>query len=200
MSAVSSSGRSAVFFLSILEGLGRTVMDLGFGAFLERFEEHFGKGWAKFMLVLIGLAIVSVCASVVWTTLVWPIAEMVAEIWPEPGTARAWVLAKFIVFTAFFLMAVNWSLDMANNYLKVRLNRKLAGKLKTANEVLERSEESLAKARVQLDNAHNVIAAAELAMDRIFAYALENEMLTAEEVAELRGQLDKEETGPEERE
>lgn len=175
-------------------------MDLGFGAFLERFEEHFGKGWAKFMLVLIGLAIVSVCASVVWTTLVWPIAEMVAEIWPEPGTARAWVLAKFIVFTAFFLMAVNWSLDMANNYLKVRLNRKLAGKLKTANEVLERSEESLAKARVQLDNAHNVIAAAELAMDRIFAYALENEMLTAEEVAELRGQLDKEETGPEERE
>jgi hypothetical protein len=49
------------------------ALDLGFGGFLEKFEEHFGRGWTKALLTLIGLAIASVCIGIVWQYLVAPV-------------------------------------------------------------------------------------------------------------------------------
>ena len=51
--------------LSLLEGIGRAMMDFGFGAFLEKFEAHFGKRPTKVLLILIGLAIVAATTSLI---------------------------------------------------------------------------------------------------------------------------------------
>lgn len=42
-------------------------MDFGFGDILKMFEDYFGRRVTAALLVLVGLAIVAACVSVIWT-------------------------------------------------------------------------------------------------------------------------------------
>jgi hypothetical protein len=48
-------------------------MDFGLDGYLDKFEKHFGSGWTKALLILIGLAITGACLGVIWTFIVAPI-------------------------------------------------------------------------------------------------------------------------------
>lgn len=48
-------------------------MDLGFGAFLEKFEEHAGKSATKYLVILIGSSVALVCANLIYTMAVRPV-------------------------------------------------------------------------------------------------------------------------------
>jgi hypothetical protein len=59
----------------MLAGLsnGRVTMDFGFGAILDKIEEHFGRRVTRWLLVLVGLAVAAACVGVIWTWLVAPL-------------------------------------------------------------------------------------------------------------------------------
>lgn len=55
------------------------MMDFGFGAFLDKFEDHFGRVATKLLLIAIGIAIIAVCASIIITNVVDPLFELFDE-------------------------------------------------------------------------------------------------------------------------
>ena len=79
-------------------------MDFGFDGFLNKFEEHFGKGWTKFLLILIGLAVSSLCLGAIWRYLFSPILGF----FEVPG--RLEMIARIVVtgaaITSGLLIAV----------------------------------------------------------------------------------------------
>jgi Na+/melibiose symporter-like transporter len=161
-------------------------MDLGFGGFLEKFENHFGSGLTKAMLILIGLAVASLCGSVIWAYLLLPIAQLI----PDPRSGTAYQFAKLVLILALFLMLTNQLLDLADNYLK----KKLRGRLRENVERSERLMEELKDTRAEVDLLHKQVgdnnAASRLILDEAIATALEQKLLTSEQVAEFRGLLD----------
>lgn len=51
----------------------RRKMDFGIGEFLKYFDEHFGKTATKIFVAFIALAIVGVCAALIWDDIIKPI-------------------------------------------------------------------------------------------------------------------------------
>ncbi|HET9458771.1 MAG TPA: hypothetical protein VFO51_02165 [Sphingomicrobium sp.] len=183
------------------EQIGRVAMDLGFGGFLEKFENHFGSSVTKVLLVLIGLAVAVLCGSVIWAYLLLPIAQMI----PDPRSTRAYEIAKLILIILFFLMITNQLLGLADNYLKRRIRAQMRQKLAEANKLAGRAEKKLKEARAAVGEAKQIreeakqlhietgdaLAAADLLIERMFEAALEKGMITQEQADELRSLRDK---------
>lgn len=60
-------------------------MDLGFGAFLEKFEEHAGKSATKYLVILIGSSVALVCANLIWTMAIRPVVASVLQAYQAGG-------------------------------------------------------------------------------------------------------------------
>ena len=58
--------------LGFLVRIRWAIMDFGVDGFLDKFEKHFGALATKALLILIALAIVSVCVGAIWQWLVSP--------------------------------------------------------------------------------------------------------------------------------
>lgn len=77
--------------LTLAETFGRRfVMDLGFGAFLEKFEEYAGKGATKCLVILIGSSVALVCANLIWTMAIRPVVGGILQAYQAGGF---WALA-----------------------------------------------------------------------------------------------------------
>ncbi|MBL0965475.1 MAG: hypothetical protein IBJ05_01310 [Blastomonas sp.] len=61
-------------------------MDFGFGAFLEKFEERFGRRITSLMLMLIGAAVIVTCIALIVNQAVLPIADAVKAAISLPET------------------------------------------------------------------------------------------------------------------
>lgn len=57
-------------------------MDFGLGAFLEKFDEHFGPRWTKWLLVLIGISITLVCLGIIWRLGIQPVISVFGAVGP----------------------------------------------------------------------------------------------------------------------
>jgi len=165
------------------------VIDLGFGGFLEKFEQHFGSGLTKALLVVIGLAVATLCGSVIWTYLLLPLALMI----PDPRSGPAYQVAKLILIVAIFLMITNQLIALFDNWVKRKIRRQMRETLATANEVSNNAQETLRKAHEAYDRAERVqkaaadtLAAADLAMEQALAVAVGKELITQEQADELR--------------
>ena len=55
------------------------MVEIGFGAFLEKIEEHFGKGVLKMLLMLIGLAVALFCSKLIWDIALGPLVGFISE-------------------------------------------------------------------------------------------------------------------------
>jgi hypothetical protein len=63
--------------LTLAERFGRALMmDFGFGSFLEKVEENFGKFVLRVLLVLIGLAVAVFCMRVIWVNAISPALDL----------------------------------------------------------------------------------------------------------------------------
>jgi uncharacterized membrane protein (Fun14 family) len=105
------------------EWVGRMAMDIGLGSVIDKFEEHWGKEATKFLLAVIGLAVICLCLGVVWSTVIKPLVQLVDEMFPDPGTPRARAIAKFGVFLALFMAGLNMVLHYVDRYIGARLRR-----------------------------------------------------------------------------
>ena len=56
----------------MLSTIGLRMMDFGFGAFLEKFEQRFGNFATTILLGLIGLTVVTACMSLIYKTAMEP--------------------------------------------------------------------------------------------------------------------------------
>jgi hypothetical protein len=168
-------------------------MDLGFGGFLEKFEDHFGGGLTKALLILIGLTVATLCGSVLWTYLLLPIAELI----PDGKSGPAYQFAKLALILAIALMLVNQLLGLADNYLRSRLRRQMHERLDAARKILGDAEKNNvqaqkfnADAQADVVKAKDYLAAAEMTMERLLSYAFAHGMLTQAEVEELRSLME----------
>jgi hypothetical protein len=171
-----------------LERIGRALVDLGFGGFLEKFENHFGKGLTKALLVLIGLAVASVCGSIVWTYLLLPITQMI----PDPRSGGAFQFAKLVLIVAIFLMITNQLLQLFDNFVMRRLRKRYREEVERAEKLMAELIETREITQALHDEVADNNAASRLVLDEAMAASLERGLITPEQAAELRAMLERE--------
>ena len=83
-----------------IEKLGRRLlMDFGFGAFLEKFEEHFGKRASKGLVLLIGLCVALFCGQMIWTIALGPAVSLATQ---AMSRGNVWQILINVAWTAIF--------------------------------------------------------------------------------------------------
>lgn len=65
----------------VFEAAGRTVMDLGFGAFLEKFEEYCGRFATRVLVIMIGMAVCLWCGNLIYKLAVTPLVRALSSYW-----------------------------------------------------------------------------------------------------------------------
>ena len=81
---------------SFFEWVGSTAMDFGFGAFLEKFEEYFGRGMTRALMALIGIFITVFCGAAIVKTAIFPIYKLLVPVVAKE-TASSFVAPLFTV-------------------------------------------------------------------------------------------------------
>jgi hypothetical protein len=115
-------------------------MDFGFDGFLEKFEQHFGRGLTKALLLLIGLAITAACLGVIWQYLISPILAF----FQVPG--RSEMIAKIAVAGSTVMAGALVALRLYDWYLGRRIDRSaeareaLADRMRATEAVLDALE------------------------------------------------------------
>jgi uncharacterized membrane protein YjdF len=180
-----------------LEKIGRVMMDFGIGSFIESIEKHFGKMAAKLMLIVFVFAAVAVCGSAIWHLLLKPMVDLVAGFMPGNESQQAKNLTKFVVFIAFVMIGINWSLEMINRFLETKIRARLRKKVEEVNAIAAKAEGQLARAREAYEDARiiqkqtgDIFAAADLALENVIEAAVVRELITREQANELRNLKD----------
>jgi hypothetical protein len=129
----------------------RLVMDFGFGAMLEKFEQHYGSRAVKIILGLIGLAVALSCAKIIWTIALGPAIGFIAKFFGV-GTRLA-------VALKIFWMAVAWVAGMAfsvlvfSSFFFWKSGRELRTLLSQAENLSAEASKTLEKAEMLADEA-----------------------------------------------
>lgn len=93
----------------LFERTGRAAMDFGFSKFLERFEHHFGRRAEKFLVGVVGAAVIATGFSLLWAHIVSPAIQVFFSL-PEPGsiweTANRYAAYTSMVFAVLFGIAI----------------------------------------------------------------------------------------------
>jgi len=164
------------------------MMDFGFAAFLEKFEEHFGRTATKIILILIGLAIVSATGSIIWNTLIKPLVGLLTM----PG-APAWERLTHLAWTAILMGGgIGVGFEAIAVLHNARAGRRLAASLRETKEILAESEELQKKIKETVRQAEDVLTTGELTVERVIAEVVERGLVTPDQAAELRSLLDTE--------
>lgn len=79
------------------------AVDFGFGLFLEKFEEHYGKTTTKCLVGLIGVAVFAVCCNLIWGFLA-PIVGWTTN--TAEGSSLVWMAWRALSFVAGFCILV----------------------------------------------------------------------------------------------
>ncbi len=125
-------------------------MDLGFGSFLEKFEQHFGLRATKAFLVLIGLAVCALCLGAIWQWLIAPLLDFLQS----PNRFQVVVRLLLIFVAAGGGMAIGLMLTSAFKGWRIIKNsqRQYEALKKRSDELIERGEELGRRADGMLDD------------------------------------------------
>jgi hypothetical protein len=144
---------------AMMEWLGRRlVMDFGFGAILEKFEQHFGQRAVKIILGLIGLAIALTCAKVIWEIALGPTVSFAAQLtknsslW-EVGVRVFWYGIAWVAGAAV-------SLFIAGSLVVWKQTRQLNALLSQAEDVSIEVHATLERAEAITERAVAIVSAA----------------------------------------
>ena len=154
-------------------------------SFLDKFEEHFGSGWTRALLVLIGLAGVSACGLVLWFALLGPLLETILGAGSSPST-RAEEVAKVIAFLMIAMLGLGFGAAVAAKYLESAIKAHLLQQVRDAKRAVVESEKQLAFAEAKLAMSEHRTATAEDCLEHVLAKALESKMLTQGQIRKLR--------------
>lgn len=159
---------------------GRAMMDLGLGSIIDKFEEYFGRRVTRLLLILIGLAVVAGCVSVIWSWLIAPLLAFLST--PLWGRTVA-----NLVFTVFAIGGgVAISFNLSSSWLQLRRLRESKRLLTSAEDVFERgsaqNDRHFADAREMIKQADDLF---EETLEMYVAVAEANPHLTGEERASL---------------
>ena len=167
---------------SFLERVGRKVaMDFGFGAFLEKFEEYYGKIATRVLVGAMGLAVFSACMSLVWKLLLG-----IEGLSDRKHMASTWAAIDIATTVLFLVLALGFLVY----FIKiVRENRQLT----TVRSLSTQAHELVDEARVMtaeivkiIESASDTHAAAELVLIEAAKNALARGDLTQEQVDLIR--------------
>lgn len=121
--------------LAAIEGIGRRLLvDFGFGSFLEKFEEHFGKWPIRFLLLLIGLTATLACGKLIWEIALGPLIDAITKAGLVVTALKAFWMG--VAFAAGCAAASGFYVA----YSKWRIGRSLVDIEQRQNELISKSE------------------------------------------------------------
>lgn len=116
-------------------------MDFGFGAFLEKFEENFGKSITRILLILIGVAVFSTASSIIYNLTVRPIANLVYKLLGEES--GNWLLVVVVAFSLTLFSAIVSLIAATASWISARHYARLYSRARGVVENAERIERRL---------------------------------------------------------
>ncbi len=89
------------------------MMDFGFGSFLEKFQEFYGKRATKVLVGAIGISVLVFCIGLVWSTVVDPVWNWTSDTVERSSTAYLFMkfLQHALVAVLIFAFVTNISLQ-----------------------------------------------------------------------------------------
>ena len=90
-------------------------MDFGFGAFLEKFQEYFGKLATRILVALMGLAVCSACLGVIWKLL-----SAVSTQTDKHHLSGIWSVATIVIMAVWVVFSVSTFIENR----KIKAHRK----------------------------------------------------------------------------
>lgn len=153
-------------------------------SFLDKFEEYFGSGWTRALLILIGLAGVSACGLVLWFALLGPLLEVILRFGSSPSSPAEDV-AKVLAFLMIAALGLGLGAAVAAKYLESAIKAQLLAKIRESKKAVVEAEKQLAFAEAKLARSEHRAAAAEDCLEHVFAQALESKMLTRDQFEKL---------------
>lgn len=178
-----------------LERIGRIAMDFGLGAYLEKFEEHFGPFWTRAMLTIVGFAIVVACGSVIYTNLISPALKGLGEIPPKPHSGTFYTLSAiwWVIVIVFALTTILMSIHTRQTDVQIRY----------AREAIEHANALAIEAKTSLDAVNAAIGqgitdkmAAMFILEDVILAATQDGLILPEQAEWLRSLLDTEPEKP----
>lgn len=166
--------------LGLAEGLGRRLaVDFGFGAFLEKFEEQFGRRALKALLILVSLAVAVFCCQLIWQIALGPLTILMANALATGTIVEALVNIFWlgVALAAGIGAASQMSASFASwrDYKRgqvllrrtVELEAELSEKVPMVENLTEEASAALTAARQILEEAKAVSAEAEALAVRV---------------------------------
>lgn len=164
-------------------------MDFGLGAFLEKFEQHFGAKWTRRLLIIVAVAIVSGAASGAWTLIIKPVLGVFGLL-PDAVTARQIPSLLFLglqVAASFALASL--ILDARAKRLTIRHLEFLLTRAEELNETLDDRLEQIAKMLDDIGDTDRAISenavVSKLLLEDIVNLARQRNIMTPEQVDEV---------------
>lgn len=165
--------------LAIAEGLGRRIaVDFGFGTFLEKIEEHFGKRTLKCLLILIGLSVALFCGKMIWDIALGPLVAFVVS----TIATGSWIKALIKAFWTALAFAAGIGLAslLSANLLSWRQVKKGQELMDRTDALSARVKESMAETRELLDKAEAATGASVFVLEQANALRAEASRLVEE--------------------
>ena len=141
--------------LAFAETVGRRIaVDFGFGALLDKIEEHFGKGVLKVFLVLIGLAVALFCGKMIWEIALGPLTTFLIS----TVANGQWIKALVQIFWMAIAVALGVglaSLISANlmSWRDYKRGKELLGQTKELHDVIKAN---IAEARSAITDSNEI--------------------------------------------
>ncbi|MET0250317.1 MAG: hypothetical protein ABW164_11390 [Sphingobium sp.] len=136
-------------------------MDFGFGNFLDKFEEHFGRLATRFLLKLVATGIASICVSLVWTHIISPTMDYFVVNYQNYTLSKVFQGVSSPLFTVL-LIIVGASVLAADilawreSWQLRRLKVKLIERDKEYNNIADRLENEMLKAHMLAEKSREM--------------------------------------------
>jgi hypothetical protein len=117
-------------------------MDFGFGAFLEKFEEHCGRFATKCLVIIIGMAVCIYCTHLIYAFAVAPLVSTLSAYWSAFGSLGIQIRIFLVVWGVVGggLVGALFGADRASHAYEKHYEsvfREMTGKLESANAQME---------------------------------------------------------------
>ncbi|MER9748424.1 hypothetical protein [Mesorhizobium sp. M0140] len=127
------------------------IVDFGFASLLDKFEEHYGKRAGKFLVGLIGAAVVSVCFSLIWQ-FISPLIGWATT--TANGTSAVWLIWRGVSAMAAIAVLIAGGASVAAAIDAKRLVREAEAVMGDAYIIFESATAALIEAKGLVDDVN----------------------------------------------
>lgn len=166
MSSVSAPlFRSLTSPLAWFESVGRTVTDFGFGSLVGKYEEYFGRGVTRALLIVVGFGVVAAGIGATWQWLIAPLLTFFnTPVWGQTLISLVWRAAGLGA-------AIAVGLFLTSAILEWRRSQRTKAVLEDARQVLNATKAQGARHNKEMEQ---VFAKADGMLETAFQFVEEN--------------------------